>query len=111
MVIYVLLEIIQFSCKNGEATDFETIEHIHKDFCIVTVVIDEARDDDKVELVFVFRFYLVVVLSYDHSLQVDVRILTLGNLDQIITAIDPAHIVEPFSLEVSSYKALATAHF
>jgi len=111
MIIYVLLEVIQFSCKNGEATDFETIEHIHKDFCIVTVVVDEAGHDDKVELVFVFWFDLVVVLSYDHSLQVDVCVLTLGNLDQIITAIDPAHIVEPFSLQVASNKALPTAHF
>jgi hypothetical protein len=81
IIIYVLLEIIQFSCKNSEATDLEAIEHICEDFSIISIVIDETGHNDKIELVFVFWLDLVAGLSNDHSLQMDVSVLALCNLD------------------------------
>lgn len=41
----------------------------------------------------------------------DVSVLALGNLNEIIAAIDATDVVEAFTLEVSCDKTLAAAHF
>jgi hypothetical protein len=110
-IINVLFEIVEFCRKDGKATYFEAIKHIHKNFSIVAIVIDEAWYNDEVELIFIFWFDLVVWLTDDHSFQVLVSIFAFRNLDKIITAVDATDVVEALCLEVARNEAFTAAHF
>ena len=111
VVVDVLLEIVELRGKNSEATNAQAIQDVDEDLRVETAVINHTRHDDELKSAMIVLGNFDTALAENKTLQLLVRLLLLGDGQQVVTAVDSRHIVEALFLEILASVSLTTANF
>lgn len=110
LFILVLIVIIELGSKNGEPSDFQTIEDLGENDLIIVIVIYHRINCNEVIFTDVLFGDLILTLPKDESAKCMIAILLLGLLKKVLTAVDSLYIQESRFFEVLADVALSTTN-